>query len=328
MKKKIIFGAPKYFYLHKMMIKNLENSGFEVFSIAMDEDFKYKNGLERAKNFFYKKIFKNKTYKRRVLYYNYKQNKIEPILSVFDEDTFDYALIVRPDIYPSKILNSLNKISKMTIAYQWDGVDRFYGTKERIPIFDKFFVFDPLDFNKYKNIYKNIYVTNNFYSNFEPEVSAEKTDIYYLGAKQEGRITQLKQILSFIDLKKYKLNIFILNRKVIKLTDPTIQFITYPISYEQNLSYVKNTKTLIDIKIPEHDGLSFRFYECIKYQIKIITTNKTIRDYSFYNPNNIFIVGIDNNNNISDFINSNYSPIAKAVYDSYSFQNWISNLTA
>ena len=306
------------------MTKNLENSGFEVFSITINEDFKYKNAFEKVKNFFYKKILKDKNYKRRVLYYNYTQNKIEPILSVFKEDAFDFALIIRPDIYPIQILNSLNKLSKMTIAYQWDGVERFYGTKERIPIFDKFFVFDPNDFYKYKSIYKNIYMTSNFYSNFEPELSAEESDIYYLGANQKNRILQLKEILCLINLKKHKFKIYILNKKNKHQIESPIKFIHHPISYEQNLANVKNTKILIDIKVPEHDGLSFRFYECIKYQTKIITTNKTVRNYNFYNSNNIFIIGIDNN--LSEFINSNYLPIEKNIYESYSFENWITNI--
>jgi len=141
MRKKIIFGAPVYFDLHKMMIKNLENAGFDVFSIAMDEDFKYENLILRAKNLFKKKILRDKNYKRRVLYYNYKQKQLEPLLSIFNQNYFDYALVIRPDIYPKEILNKLKKISKKTIAYQWDGIERFYGTKSRISLFDKFFVF-------------------------------------------------------------------------------------------------------------------------------------------------------------------------------------------
>ena len=324
MRKKIIFGAPVYFDLHKMMIKNLENAGFDVFSIAMDEDFKYENLILRAKNLLKKKILRDKNYKRRVLYYNYKQKQLEPILSKFNKDTFDYALIIRPDIYPFEILKHLNNISITTIAYQWDGVDRFTGVIDRIPLFDKFFVFDKRDFIKYKHRFDNLYITNNFYCNYEPEATEKKSDVYYLGAIQNNRINELRHIISFIDVNKYILNISILSKR--NESDSVIKFITAPLSYDQNLENVKNTKVLIDLKVSEHDGLSFRFFECLKYEIKIITTNKTVRNYDFYNPNNIFIIDIDDNKDLSNFIESDYETVNNKTYNSYSFKNWISKL--
>ena len=211
MRKKIIFGAPVYFDLHKMMIKNLENAGFDVFSIAMDEDFKYENLILRAKNLFKKKILRDKNYKRRVLYYNYKQKQLEPLLSIFNQNYFDYALVIRPDIYPKEILNKLKKISKKTIAYQWDGIERFYGTKSRISLFDKFFVFDHKDYSKYSTKYPNLHITHNFYSNFDSEIKTDKVEIYYLGAEQKDRVSSLIKILSLINTENLKLKLFILS---------------------------------------------------------------------------------------------------------------------
>lgn len=328
MKKKILFGAPTHFDLHKMMIQNLENSGFDVYSISMDEEFKYDNLKDRLLNLFHKIILKDKTYKREKLYYKFKEKQLEPILKKFNANYFDYALIIRADIYPTTTLASLNTYCKKTIAYQWDGLERFTGTKERILLFDKFYVFDNDDFLKYKNNYPNLYLTNNFYSNIEPKLSEEAWDIFYIGVDQEERTDQIIDLMSNINTSTNTCSIQLLNKNPPTKKNTLISYISQPISYEKNLLYVKKAKALIDLKTKDHNGLSFRFFECIKYQTKIITSNVQVKKYDFYKPENIFILGEDRLENLQNFIDSPYSPIEESIFSKYSFENWIKNLTS
>ena len=326
MRKKIILGMPTHFDLHKMIIKNLENENFDVFSIAMNEEFKYANLKDRIINTFYKIILNDKTYKRRKLYYKSKNEQLRPILSKHHLNHFDYALVIRPDIYPIEILEKLKKISKKSIAYQWDGIERFYGTKSRIPFFDKFFVFDYNDYSNYNTKFPNLYITNNFYSNFDSEIKTDKVDIYYLGENQKDRVSSLINILSLIDTDSLRLKLLIVNPNNKSYSHPLIKFITKPLSYDENIAIIKNSKTLIDIHPAEHSGLSFRFFECIKYKVKIITTNKSVIKHNFYTKENIFIIGKDNIEDISSFLNSAYKPLPHKTYTEYSFNSWIYNV--
>jgi len=46
----------------------------------------------------------------------------------------------------------------------------------------------------------------------------------------------------------------------------------------------------LDLVQGNQTGLSFRVFEAMALQKKLITDNKAIRNYPFYNPNNILIL--------------------------------------
>lgn len=65
---------------------------------------------------------------------------------------------------------------------------------------------------------------------------------------------------------------------------------------------MKKSKTLIDFKRDEHDGLSLRFFEAMHR--KIITDNFSVKNYDFYHPNNIFVTNYVNLEGLVDFLQS------------------------
>ncbi|MTD01286.1 hypothetical protein GKS16_03215 [Streptococcus uberis] len=66
-----------------------------------------------------------------------------------------------------------------------------------------------------------------------------------------------------------------------------------------------------------------RTIEMLGMNKKIITTNSDIKNYDFYHPNNISIINRDSIEIDPNFLNSEYEPIDKEVYDKYSLKNWI-----
>ena len=72
-----------------------------------------------------------------------------------------------------------------------------------------------------------------------------------------------------------------------------------------------------------HNGLSFRFFEALKYEKKIITDNFSVKEYDFYNPNNIFILHKDNLENLETFLHSDYQKLPPELVEKYSFSSWI-----
>ena len=80
----------------------------------------------------------------------------------------------------------------------------------------------------------------------------------------------------------------------------------------------------MDFKVLEHNGLSLRFFESLRYEKKIITNNKTVMEYDFYNPQNIFIIHHDDMSRLGEFISTPYKEISKEIVDQYSFSSWLS----
>jgi hypothetical protein len=95
------------------------------------------------------------------------------------------------------------------------------------------------------------------------------------------------------------------------------------LSYQQNIQYTYSTKILLDLKVAEHDGLSFRVLESVGFEKKLITTNHCVHEYDFYHPDNILIWKDQSLSELEDFIKKPYKKLPTAIKDKYSFKNWI-----
>ncbi|HIC8924602.1 TPA: hypothetical protein ACW72V_002073, partial [Elizabethkingia anophelis] len=101
------------------------------------------------------------------------------------------------------------------------------------------------------------------------------------------------------------------------------KLLTQPVSFQQNLQNVKNASVLIDFQNNKHGGLSFRIFEALFFEKKILTNNPSVKRYDFYNENNIYIFHEDNINEIAKFLNKPYQKINSELINKYSFTNWI-----
>src|SRR5690606_41602551 len=90
--------------------------------------------------------------------------------------------------------------------------------------------------------------------------------------------------------------------------------------------YTTLFRSLIDLVRPNQTGLSFRFFEAMAFEKKIITNNKYVKDFDFYNPSNILILE-DNFDDIdSEFLNTPYIPVPEEIYNKYTLENWVNTV--
>ncbi|TCP95020.1 hypothetical protein EDC44_11279 [Cricetibacter osteomyelitidis] len=101
---------------------------------------------------------------------------------------------------------------------------------------------------------------------------------------------------------------------------------TKALSFEENLQKVKNCKVVADFVNSAHSGLSFRIFDALCFNKKLITTNKTIQNYDFYHPNNIFIWENNNTDELIEFLAKPYVPIDETIKQYYSFTAWIKRI--
>ena len=89
---------------------------------------------------------------------------------------------------------------------------------------------------------------------------------------------------------------------------------------------VDRSKVILDIEHPKQVGLTMRTIEMIGMNKKIITTNKDIVNYDFYDPENILVISRQNPMIPSSFFENDYKPVKKEVYDKYDIENWINDV--
>jgi hypothetical protein len=58
----------------------------------------------------------------------------------------------------------------------------------------------------------------------------------------------------------------------------------------------------------------------------MITNNKSIVNYDFYHPNNIFILTDSNLDSLEDFVKLPYVEIPEEIVMKYNFKNWIKKI--
>ncbi|NGM63274.1 hypothetical protein G5B30_15300 [Sphingobacterium sp. SGG-5] len=235
-------------------------------------------------------------------------------------DHADYALFIRPDLFPLPFVKEVkSKVDKL-IGYQWDGLQRFPEVIDYIDLFDRFFVFDAEDLASKTDL---LPLTNFFIEKNIPESSERSA--YFIASYDEHRFELIKKLKTIFDHEDVDSQLYLVSSE-----DKQIQNIQNaglpvekPLTYQENIHRVEKASILVDIHSPIHSGLSFRVFEALNYNKKLITTNRSVRNYDFYHPNNIFIWNTIDKNGIAEFLKAEYVEIPYEIKHKYAFSNWI-----
>ena len=95
-------------------------------------------------------------------------------------------------------------------------------------------------------------------------------------------------------------------------------------SYDKYLELLSESNCILDYNEKGQSGLTLRPMEALFLEKKLITNNKDIKNYDFYNPSNIFILGENNIEDIKEFINKPYEKVEQKIIDYYDFEQWLS----
>ncbi|WP_293941106.1 MULTISPECIES: hypothetical protein [unclassified Sphingobacterium] len=328
-KKIVILGAPKNFGLNSVISDQLGVLGFEVVDINIEEKpFYYKSPVLRLKNLYRKLILKDYQYKD-VLRKRFLDEQYEGKFAHIQQA--DYALFIRPDLFPKSIIAKVKNITRLTVGYQWDGLNRYPDIFSRIAIFDRFFVFDPVDLALPGTLpLTNFYLDQQITKQEDNNLTGKSTDILFIGTYIKERIPDIYQFFNlFKNKEEVEINA-IINTHSQELVEeiqercPIITTTYDGITYLENIDLVRQSKALADFSNYLHDGLSFRALEAIGFNKKLITTQKSIQKYDFYQPDNILIIDPTTDyNQVITFLNTPMREIDPLIKRKYSFSNWI-----
>ena len=320
--KKILF-IYKNQTLSKVFEENLYKEGYDL-EILFKEQFKQfrLTFLQKIINIICRVFFKVNNYPIKADEENFK-NFCKKSLKNLPQKKFDYCLVIRGDLIPEFVINHARSISKKMVDYQLDGLSVSSKILDYQKYFDRIFVFDPEDVKRHPS-YNLVFLPNCYFG--EPDFSIpSEIDLLYIGQYLDERNVQLKNLHQYLEEHQlsytshtslYRGRDFIpLHHKILHHKIST--------TYQENIDFVKKSKTLIDFKRDEHDGLSLRFFEAMQYGKKIITDNVSVKNYEFYHPNNIFVTDFVHLDGILEFIQKPYHPLPETLIEQYGFKNWI-----
>lgn len=175
--------------------------------------------------------------------------------------------------------------------------------------------FDMDDCKKYNMKYNTTF----YLDNIELPKTTQIYDVVFIG-KDKGRREYLDNLIKQFEFNEIKSFFYIVD-DYISRWNSNIQ--NPPISYEKYLEYLSKSKAIVDVIQEGQTGLTLRPMESIFFKKKMITNDQSIIENDFYDPHNIFILGIDDFNTINNFINSPYKELPNEIIDKYDFANWL-----
>lgn len=301
--------------LNKHIAASLDKQGHTVQHIDFNAfKYKYPSILHRAYNVILKTFFKTNLkhlhYGREILKKLRENNQKQ-----------DVILTIKGDFINPKSILEFKKYTDKSVGFFNDNIYRCPKIKRVLHCFDEVFSFEKEDCANY-----NLKFAPNWIYNSENPSGKKYFDYDAFNISSiDKRLPILKRIAS--NLASQNINFkFIVYDKKHKEDDKNITYIENHMPLTEVNDYISRSKVLFDISRLGQIGLTFRVFESLGISKKLITTNADIKNYDFYNPNNILI--IDENNPVipATFFDNEYEKIPESIYNKYTLEAWCKNI--
>lgn len=309
---KIVVISLDHWNYDKHIISDLQSKGITSQHINFG-DYKHPSFFSRIKNFLYK-VFLKKNLKK-VLRQEYIIEKLETI------GKQDQILVINPDLIEKKYHLMIKEHTHKYIAYLYDSVARYPVQDLLEGVFDEIYSFDTDDVKKY-----NFKPTTNYNYLKKKDfhwIEAPNYQLFYL-ASYDDRMALLSEIAQKLNAIKVTFRFIIVTKKVKEI--PFIEIRKERINQEDLGEFYNQTNVILDLVRDQQTGLSFRIFEAMAYQKKIITSNAAVRNYDFYNPNNILVLDENNLQIDASFFTTMYQPIPDEIYQKYTLSHWVDTI--
>ena len=277
--------------------------------------------LKKNKNIILRvirKIHLNSNFKLKNIWLDRKN--IEDIKKITADDT-----VIFFDTLNSAYLDLKKKYFHDTksIFWLWNTIEK--RSIKQLKIIKKstknIWTFDKKDSLTYDILYTTqFYWRENFTNSFDEEI-----DIFFIG-QDKNRIEKIEKIAAIEDLNN---EIYIIretgkiySKKYEKYLKKNV------LSYEDVIEKIKKSKCLLEINLEGQEGITLRTLEALFFNKKLITNNRKVKEYDFYNKNNIYI--IDDTNileknffEIKKFLKLKNQKIDDEILKKYTFEFWL-----
>lgn len=321
--KNILFFSVQTFDLEKEIINKLEEFGANVH--YYDE--------RPANNNFTKGIIRLK----RSLYQTTIDNYYKNILnSVSRTIVFDYLFVNRGEVIPAFFLEEFRTLQPDCefIFYTWDSFTNHKHPITILKYFNRKLTFDPGDAVKYNINFRPLFYLD-AYKDIRNEVL--EYDTLFLGTAHSDRYKISSEIGQWCVNNNLKIFCYYyMHGRLVylykRIFDKTFKQFDYrklsfkSLKLNDIVNLYRKSKVILDINHPHQKGLTMRTFEAIGARRKLITTNKEIVKFPFYNPNNIYIIERDNILLDKAFFETDYQDIENNIYDKLSMEGWLYNI--
>lgn len=270
----------------------------------------------------FKKIFKNFEVKFYYFYFKF-------LLKSKYNKKYDYILVINGENIGEKLTkylksNYLTNNGKM-VLHIWTPISRHPILEKTYKLYDRVSSFEKEDCKKYGLIFRT-----NFYSSMLEEIKQnDKKSVYdfiFVGQFRLERYLFIKKFMNLNSNGFYYLyhNFFtFIIFKIIKKEYKNVSFKDLKftqLSRKNMYELMQKSKCILDDTDVNQNGLTQRIFDALYLEKKIITTNKKIKEYEFYNKNNVSVINPQDIIIDKDFFTKEF--LKEINLNNYSLKNW------
>lgn len=232
-------------------------------------------------------------------------------------------IIINDAMFNNNILKYISKKNAVASKYVYytNAVRNSRIKPNNIPKDWRVYTFDISDSKEF-----DIEYSPEYYTEHQENI---KYDVCYVGAdKTDVRLKNLLDIKEVLRKNKVQ-NFFHIFRVLKKYNKYELQETTNMfLKYEDIQRIILESKCILELQMEGQSGCTLRTLESMFLNRKLITNNKDIVNYDFYNPNNIFVIENaddfkDRFNDILKFMQSPYQKLPDMVKNNYKFCKWL-----
>ena len=323
--KKVLLFCVKTFNYEVEIKKKIESYGAEVYYYdERPKDSHFVRGLIRLKRSLYEKKIEK--------YYQ----------DILDSDLcskIDFLLVIRGEVVPDFFLKNLKKKNPKCklIFYTWDSFKNHSHPQQNLHHYHLTSSFDQGDCKEYNMIYRPLFYLD-VYKKIKPTSFEECSYMMlFIGTAHSDRYKISNALAREVISKGHKVftYYFMHSRAVYffkRLFEKGFGHVKYSelafksISSNQVTELYKKSLAVLDIQHPNQSGLTMRTFETLGSGRKLITTNKIIKNYDFYNENNVYIIDRENPTVNFEFYKKPFLPYSKDVLSHMSMEGWLHDL--
>jgi len=323
--KKILFLSVKTFGLEEKIKNKLKSLGAEV--DLYDE--------RPSNSIFVKGLIRLK----RNIYENRITNYYKKLLELTKDKEYDFLFVNKGEVVPSFFLErfSVSHPNTYKIFYTWDSLKNNPNQSLILGFFDDKYTFDSEDATELDIKLRPLFFLDTFRKIPKFEKQNSEYDLLFLGTAHSDRYILTNKIIDWCNknnLTSY--SFFYLQSRLVyffkKFFDPTFKHFDYKrlsfksLSTDEIYELYKKSNVILDINHPNQNGLTMRTFEAIGANRKLITTNQKVKNYSFYNPDNILVIDRDDFNIDKSFFIKPYQELPKVMYENLSLEGWLKEI--
>jgi hypothetical protein len=319
----VFFVGPRFHKFESHIVSAIKKAGFVV---------KFSNEkIDLQNSVLYRLMHKIPCKIRGYFFDSY----VDTIINNSNES--DLVLFIRGEFWKERHIDALKKKhpKALFVMYQWDFSENLPHLEEQLPFFDRIFTFDKNDAQHYGFELKPLFFTDAHAKakNNQSEYPL-RYKVAFVGTHHSDRFEFVRKFAVvnglgsdefFYHLLRPKLS-YLFSKYIARQNIGTIRYSdlqSTALSETETIAIMMSSECILDIHHEKQSGLTIRSLEALGLGKKLITTNPYVREYDFFNPDNICVIDRDNPLVPDSFLSRPYTPVPDSVYRKYNVHQWV-----